>query len=271
MSAAFSARMRRTLTTGETDRIRKNPESSSFGIFLSAAEFADLVLNEPACRGGELIHAADARKVTPIDGVCGRDACVFSCENGGDANALRAQGAHLLCRVIYADLPVVVAAEGILPLGRILWLSSGEASVKGAAGAFRRSRADQLARAAQRKAVAVPAGGKIVENVALSVLVGKVLQNAQHGVAAQTAKSSSRARECRTQQDFWRECNPEWRWFPDSAGAKLRRRASDRPQSRGGSLRHCGGRHGRRAAPARAIRACRRASPDGRGTRSGCW
>ena len=50
-----------------------------FRDFLSAAEFADLVLNEPACRGGELIHAADARKVTPVDGVCGTAATRMPC------------------------------------------------------------------------------------------------------------------------------------------------------------------------------------------------
>ena len=134
-------------------RNRQNKKKSRkfiFRDFLSAAEFADLVLNEPACRGGELIHAADARKVTPIDGVCGRDACVFSCENGGDANALRAQGAHLLCRVIYADLPVVVAAEGDLAARQDL-----VAVVRRGVGQkeqqvlFGGSRADQLARAAE--------------------------------------------------------------------------------------------------------------------------
>ena len=103
---------------------------------------------------------------------------------------LRAQGAHLLCRVVYADLAIVVAAEGNLAARQDLvavvrrGIGQKEQQVL-----FGGSRADQLARAAQRKAVTVPAGGKIVENVALSVPVGKVLQNAQHGVAAQTAKA----------------------------------------------------------------------------------
>ena len=61
-----------------------------FRDFLSAAEFADLVLNEPACRGGELIHAADARRGHGLDGVRGGNARVFTHEDGGDADALRA-------------------------------------------------------------------------------------------------------------------------------------------------------------------------------------
>ena len=78
---------------------------------MSTAEFANFVLNEPARRGGELVDAADARKVAAIDGVCGGNARVFTHEDGRDADALCAQGAHLLRCVVDADLPVVVTAE----------------------------------------------------------------------------------------------------------------------------------------------------------------
>ena len=37
-----------------------------FRDFLSAAEFADFILNEPTRRGGELVDAANARKVAAI-------------------------------------------------------------------------------------------------------------------------------------------------------------------------------------------------------------
>ena len=70
--------------------MKKNPERSSFGIFLSAAELADLVLNEPTRRSGELVDAANARKVAAVDGVRGGNARVFTHEDGGDADALRA-------------------------------------------------------------------------------------------------------------------------------------------------------------------------------------
>ena len=57
---------------------------------MSTAEFANFVLNEPTRRGGELVNAADARKVAAIDGVRGGNARVFTHEDGGDADALRA-------------------------------------------------------------------------------------------------------------------------------------------------------------------------------------
>ena len=78
---------------------------------MSTAEFADFVLNEPARRGGELVDAADARKIAAIDGVRGGNTRVFTHEDGRDADALCAQGTHLLRCVVDADLPVVVAAE----------------------------------------------------------------------------------------------------------------------------------------------------------------
>lgn len=61
-----------------------------FRDFLSATEFADFILNEPTRRGGELVNAANARKVAAIDGVRGGNARVFTHEDGGDADALRA-------------------------------------------------------------------------------------------------------------------------------------------------------------------------------------
>ena len=68
----------------------KIPKDHLSGSFLSAAEFADLILNEPTRRGGELVNAANARKVAAIDGVRGGNARVFTHEDGGDADALRA-------------------------------------------------------------------------------------------------------------------------------------------------------------------------------------
>ena len=53
-----------------------------FRDFLSAAEFADFILNEPTRRGGELVDAANARKVAAIDGVRGGNARVFTHEDG---------------------------------------------------------------------------------------------------------------------------------------------------------------------------------------------
>ena len=47
----------------------------------------------------------------------------------------------------------------------------------------------ELARAALREPIAVPARGEVIENVALAVYVAKILQNAQHRVAAQAAKA----------------------------------------------------------------------------------
>lgn len=61
-----------------------------FRDFLSAAELADLVLNEPTRRSGELVDAANARKVAAVDGVRGGNVRVFTHEDGGDADALRA-------------------------------------------------------------------------------------------------------------------------------------------------------------------------------------
>lgn len=61
-----------------------------FRDFLSAAEFADFILNEPTRRSGELVDAANARKVAAVDGVRGGNARVFTHEDGGDADALRA-------------------------------------------------------------------------------------------------------------------------------------------------------------------------------------
>ena len=48
---------------------------------------------------------------------------------------------------------------------------------------------DELARAAQREPIAVPARGEVIENVSFAVFVAKILQNAQHRVAAQAAKA----------------------------------------------------------------------------------
>ena len=103
-----AGRLMETLSHILTKRI---PKVQLSGSFLSAAEFADFILNEPTRRGGELVDAANARKVAAIDGVRGGNARVFTHEDGGDADALRAQGAHLLRCVVDADLPVVVAAE----------------------------------------------------------------------------------------------------------------------------------------------------------------
>lgn len=58
-----------------------------FRDFLSAAELADFILNEPTRRSGELVDAANARKVAAIDGVRGGNARVFTHEDGGDADA----------------------------------------------------------------------------------------------------------------------------------------------------------------------------------------
>ena len=66
-----------------------------FRDFLSAAELADLVLNEPTRCSGELVNAANARKVAAIDGVRRRNAGVLAHEHRGDAHALGAQGADL--------------------------------------------------------------------------------------------------------------------------------------------------------------------------------
>ena len=54
---------------------------------------------------------------------------------------------------------------------------------------FRGCGLDELARAAQREPIAVPARGEVIENVSFAVLVAKILQNAQHRVAAQAAKA----------------------------------------------------------------------------------
>jgi len=47
-----------------------------FRDFLSAAELADFILNEPTRRSGELVDAANARKVAAIDGVRGGGAAL---------------------------------------------------------------------------------------------------------------------------------------------------------------------------------------------------
>lgn len=69
---------------------KRIPKVQLSGPFLSATEFADFILNEPTRRGGELVDAANARKVAAIDGVRGGNARVFTHEDGGDADALRA-------------------------------------------------------------------------------------------------------------------------------------------------------------------------------------
>ena len=54
---------------------------------------------------------------------------------------------------------------------------------------FRWCGLDELARAAQREPIAVPARGEVIEDITLAVFVAKILQNAQHRVAAQAAKA----------------------------------------------------------------------------------
>ena len=68
----------------------KIPKVQLSGSFLSAAEFADFILNEPTRRSGELVDAANARKVAAIDGVRGGNARVLNHEEGGEEDDLRA-------------------------------------------------------------------------------------------------------------------------------------------------------------------------------------
>ena len=82
-----AGRLMETLSHILTKRI---PKVQLSGSFLSAAEFADFILNEPTRRSGELVDAANARKVAAVDGVRGGNARDFTHEDGGDADALRA-------------------------------------------------------------------------------------------------------------------------------------------------------------------------------------